>query len=55
MNLALDANVTMQIDNAFEITVATSQDFMPLYFGWQIYGGYAQDLYLNCHSFEFLN
>ena len=52
MEFSMHSNVTMQIDNAFEITVHTSQDWLPLYFGWQIYGGYISDLNLNCKSFK---
>eukprot|EP01083_Nonionella_stella_P185062 673796_1 len=53
MPLILDANITMLIDNKFAINTSVHQDFFPLYFGWQVYGGYASDLELSCKSFTY--
>eukprot|EP01083_Nonionella_stella_P237397 832875_1 len=53
MPLILEANVSLLIDHKFMIDISMNQDFLPLHFGWQVYGGYALDLELSCNSFTF--
>eukprot|EP01084_Bolivina_argentea_P047991 88461_1 len=51
--LSLEANVTILVDKAFKIVTKTSQPFLPLYFGKEVYAGYAGDFELNCKQFTF--
>eukprot|EP00486_Rosalina_sp_Unknown_P017028 CAMPEP_0201597352 /NCGR_PEP_ID=MMETSP0190_2-20130828/193893_1 /ASSEMBLY_ACC=CAM_ASM_000263 /TAXON_ID=37353 /ORGANISM="Rosalina sp." /LENGTH=437 /DNA_ID=CAMNT_0048058331 /DNA_START=561 /DNA_END=1874 /DNA_ORIENTATION=- len=53
MPFELDANITMLIDNAFEVNTTYDQPWFPLYFGWEVYGGYLSDLELSCKSYTF--
>mmetsp|Transcript_48076 Transcript_48076/g.77014 ORF Transcript_48076/g.77014 Transcript_48076/m.77014 type:complete len:624 (-) Transcript_48076:44-1915(-) len=53
MPFILDANITMLLDNRFKVVTKYHQPFFPLYFGYQVYGGYLSDLGLNCKSFKF--
>ena len=53
MPFILDANITMLIDNEYRVDTQYYQSFFPLYFGYEVYGGYAEDLELSCSRFKF--
>ena len=53
MPFELDANITMLIDNKFKIETIYNQGFFPLFFGYEVYGGYATDLELSCKDYTF--
>ena len=53
MPFELDANITMLIDNAFEVNTTYYQPWFPVYFGWEVYGGYITDLKLSCSDYTF--
>ena len=55
MPVDFSAKMTMLIDNAFEVNVRYYQPWLPIYFGWQVYGGYTSDLGLSCSSYKFKN
>ena len=53
MPMQLQTNISMLIDNAFRVDTVYRQDFFALYFGYEVYAGYATDLELSCKSFTF--
>lgn len=55
MPVTFSAEFTMLIDNAFEVNIGYYQEYLPIYFGWQVYGGYGEDLGLSCSSYKFKN
>jgi len=55
MPVTFSAEFTLLVDNAFEVVLRYYQEYLPIYFGWQVYGGYASDLGLSCSSYEFKN
>merc|ERR1719242_1605711 len=55
MPVDFSAEMTMLIDNAFEVNLRYYQEWLPIYFGWQVYGGYTSDLGLSCSSYKFKN
>lgn len=49
----VDANITVLINDRFEMETSYYQQFMPIYFGYEIYSGFIGDLELNCKDFVF--
>jgi len=53
ISASIDGNITVLIDNQFEITTHYYQSFFPLYFSYEIYSGFMEDMELSCSDFTF--
>eukprot|EP01084_Bolivina_argentea_P165160 286986_1 len=53
MSMELYSNITVLIDNKFNITMRYNQPFFPVYFGYQVYSGYIGDAEIKCSDYTF--
>lgn len=53
ISASIKGNITMLIDNQFQLTTYYEQSFFPFYFSYEVYAGFMEDMELKCSDFTF--
>lgn len=53
IHMEVEGDATMLLDYKFEVNLTVSQDFFPLFFGYEVYTQGFGDMVMACHDIEF--